>query len=84
MYALGDRASGKSTLCARLQKLDITDPPRGLALDYSFLDIEDNEGMQITAALQLIHLHLAQKLLGGLIYGQWKAKLILVNYSRLR
>jgi len=39
---LGDRNSGKSTLLARLQGLDISELQGGIALDYSFLDIHSS------------------------------------------
>jgi len=39
---LGDRSSGKSTLLARLQGLDIGELQRGVALDYSFIDIHSS------------------------------------------
>jgi dynein light intermediate chain 1 len=39
---LGDRNSGKSTLLARLQGLDISELQGGIALDYSFIDIHSS------------------------------------------
>jgi len=39
---LGDRNTGKSTLLARLQGMDIGELQRGVALDYSFIDIHSS------------------------------------------
>ncbi len=35
----GDRQVGKTTLIAKLQGIDISEAGKGIALDYSFIDI---------------------------------------------
>jgi len=39
LVILGDRNCGKTTLIAKLQGIDISEAGKGIALDYSFLDI---------------------------------------------
>jgi hypothetical protein len=41
LVILGNRFSGKSSLLARLQRLDINEVREGIALDYAYIDIFD-------------------------------------------
>jgi GTPase SAR1 family protein len=39
LFIIGDRNCGKTTLIAKLQGIDVSETGKGIALDYSFLDI---------------------------------------------
>eukprot|EP01114_Cavostelium_apophysatum_P024828 TRINITY_DN987_c0_g1_i4.p1 TRINITY_DN987_c0_g1~~TRINITY_DN987_c0_g1_i4.p1 ORF type:complete len:166 (-),score=26.82 TRINITY_DN987_c0_g1_i4:203-700(-) len=50
VLVLGEKNSGKSTLISRLQGLDASEVRKGIALDYSFIDIHGSETDEETIA----------------------------------
>jgi len=53
VVVLGDRSSGKSSLLARVQGNDLQALRRGVALDYSFIDVKSREDDEIVSRLHI-------------------------------